>query len=113
MTVAADSAIRSYVVMGVAGAGKSAVGAALVVHAAWYFSTGTWHGYGDGVQLYHELGVARYPVAIAAGLVTCSAAYLGARGVFGALADTLPSSRAVGVCVACVLAAGVHVGLAV
>ncbi|HMI36501.1 MAG TPA: gluconokinase [Steroidobacteraceae bacterium] len=29
MTIAADSAIRSYVVMGVAGAGKSAVGAAL------------------------------------------------------------------------------------
>src|SRR5450432_3773037 len=52
------------------------IGAALVVHGSWYLATGAWHGYGDGVQLYHVLGNARYPVAIAAGLVTCASGYL-------------------------------------
>jgi len=88
------------------------IGAALVLHGSWYLATGAWHGYGDGVQLYHELGDARYPVAIAAGLVTCTAGYFGARGVFGALAETLPSTRVIGVLAAVLLAAGLHVALA-
>ena len=88
------------------------VGAALVVHASWYFATGAFHGYGDGVLLYHELGDARVPVAIAAGVVTCAAAYEGARGVFGALIATVPRGRVVGLIVAAVLAGGLHVGLA-
>ena len=89
------------------------IGAALVVHASWYLATGAWHGYGDGVLLYRELGSARYPVAIAAGLVTCTAAFLGARTVLGALAATLPRARVVGTVIAIVLASGLHAGLAI
>jgi gluconokinase len=40
LTIAADSAIRSYVVMGVAGAGKSAVGAALADALGMAFAEG-------------------------------------------------------------------------
>ncbi len=91
-----------------------AIGAALVVHAGWYLATGTWHGYGDGVLLYHVLGDWRWPVAIAAGLVTCAAAFAGARVVLGALAMTLPGSRRAriaGTALALVLAGGVHAAL--
>src|SRR5579862_4912476 len=35
------------------------IGAGLVVHAGWYLATGAWHGFGDGVLLYHLLGAAR------------------------------------------------------
>lgn len=92
------------------------VGAALVLHGAWYLATGAWHGYGDGVVLYHVLGDARWPVAIVVGLVACVAAFAGAREVFGALAATLsgtPRARAAGVIVAIVVAGGLHAGLAV
>lgn len=88
-----------------------AIGAALAVHAGWYLATGTWHGYGDGALLYHVLGAWRWPVAIAAGLVTCGAAFAGARVVLGALAMTLPGSRRAriaGTALALVLAGGIH-----
>jgi hypothetical protein len=90
-----------------------ALGAALIVHAGWYLATGAWHGYGDGALLYRELGVARYPVAIVAGLVTCAAAFAGARVVIGALAATLPDTKVAGTIVAFVLAAGLQAGLGV
>lgn len=91
------------------------IGAALVVHATWYLATGAFHGFGDGLVLYRTLGDARVAVAIAAGVATCAAAYLAARGVLGVLAAALPGSgraRAVGVLVAVVLAAGCHGALA-
>ena len=86
------------------------VGAALILHGSWYLATGAWHGYGDGVLLARELGYLRYPLAIAAGLVTCAAGYFGARGVFGALRDCVPNVG--GLVAALVLAAGANVALA-
>jgi len=90
------------------------IGAALVVHATWYLATGAWHGFGDGLILYRMLGAARAPVAIAAGLVTCGVAFLGAREVLGALSATVHGSRrarVIGTAIALVLAAGLHAGL--
>lgn len=91
------------------------VGAALVIHATWYLATGAFHGFGDGLVLYRALGSARTPVAIGAGLVTCTAAYLAARQVLGALAATLPGTgwlRVGGVIAAALLAGSLHAGLA-
>jgi hypothetical protein len=88
------------------------VGAALVLHGSWYLATGAWSGFGDGIILYRVLGDGRYPVAIAAGALTCTAAYVGARGVFGALSATV-GRRAVATCIAIALAGGLHVALAV
>src|SRR3569623_1791178 len=85
------------------------IGAALVVHAGWYLATGAYAGFGDGVLLYRELGGARVPVAIAAGGVTCGAAFLGAREVMGALAAA-PRHRIAGTLGALGLAAGLHAG---
>jgi hypothetical protein len=89
------------------------VGAALVVHATWYFATGAWHGYGDGQLLHHLLGAARYPVAIAAGAITCGCAFAGARAIVGPLAGTLTTHRLAGLVIAAVLAGGIHAGLAI
>ncbi len=69
------------------------IGAALVAHAWWYFATGTWHGFGDGLPTYRALGDARYPVAIAAGLVTCGVAYSCARLVLGGFFAVVPGTR--------------------
>jgi len=89
------------------------VGAALVVHATWYFATGAWHGYGDGQLLHHVLGSARFPVAIAAGAITCACAFTGARAIVGPLAGTLAAHRLAGLVVAALLAGGLHAGLAI
>jgi len=92
------------------------VGGALIIHAAWYLATGTWHGYGDGVPAYHALGDLRYPVAIAVGLLACWVAYATARWVLGALAATLPGSRRAriaGLSLAAVAAGVVQLGLSV
>jgi len=89
------------------------IGAALVLHGSWYLATGAWSGFGDGQLLYRVLGESRYAVAIAAGAVTCTAAFAGARGVFGALAGTITSHRVAGTCIAIAIAAGIHTGLAV
>ena len=89
------------------------IAAALVLHATWYLATGAFHGFGDGVVLYRVLGAARVPVAIAAGLVTCSAGYLGAREVLGALAATLPRHRVAGTIAALAAAGALHAGLAI
>lgn len=67
-----------------------AVGCALVIHASWYLSTGTWHGYGDGLELHRMLGDDRWLVAVPAAAVTLAAAFLGARTVLPSLAATLP-----------------------
>jgi hypothetical protein len=91
------------------------VGAALVVHATWYLATGAFHGFGDGLVLYRALGDARTAVAIAAGAITCGAAYLAAKHVLGVLAATLrgsPRVRVLGVIVAALLAGGLHAALA-
>jgi hypothetical protein len=88
------------------------IGAALVLHGSWYLATGAWSGYGDGQILYVALGGWRYVVAIAAGAITCTAAFVGARAVFGALAGAVPEHRIAGVIVAVVVAAGLNLGLA-
>jgi hypothetical protein len=90
------------------------IGATLWVHAGWYLATGAWHGYGDGTLLYRELGEARWPFAIVIGLLACAAAFAGSRWVTGAIAATLPGSRAArltGTLVAVVLAGAVNLGL--
>jgi len=92
------------------------VGTGLVIHATWYLATGAFHGFGDGMVLYHWLGDARVPVAIAAGLVTCTATFLGSRAITSPLVRTLPGTtrqRAVGFAVAAVLAGGLHAGLTI
>ncbi len=93
-----------------------AIGCALIIHASWYLATGTWHGYGDGVQLHRILGDAKWVVAVPAALVTCIAGYAGARIVLGALASTLPGSRRAqlaGLVVAVIVAGGIQLGAAV
>lgn len=85
--------------------------AAIVLHASWYLATGAFSGYGDGILLYNVLGSARIPVALAAGAVTCGAAFLGAREVLGALAATQPRHRIAGTVTALALAGGLHAGL--
>lgn len=88
------------------------VGAALVVHASWYLATGAWSGYGDGALLHHVLGDGRYALAIGAGGITCTAAFLGARAILGPLASTLSRARIAGTIAALALAAGIHGALA-
>nr|MBA3455122.1 hypothetical protein [Deltaproteobacteria bacterium] len=93
-----------------------AIGCALIIHASWYLATGTWHGYGDGVQLHRLLGASRWLVAVPAALVTCAAGYAGAKIVLGALAATVPGSRrarVVGTVIAIVLAGAIQLGAAV
>jgi hypothetical protein len=88
------------------------IGATLVVHAGWYFATGTWHGYGDGAMTYRVLGDARYPAAIAGGLVTCVAAFLGARWLFQTIVATIgPTRRVAGFAIAMVVAGSVNLAL--
>ncbi len=91
-------------------------GTTLVVHATWYLATGAFHGFGDGLVLYRQLGHARVAVAIAAGVVTCAATYLGARALTGPLVRTLPGTprqRAVGFAIAALLAGGLHAALTI
>lgn len=92
-----------------------AIGCALIIHASWYLATGTWHGYGDGVQLHRLLGDSRWIVAVPAALVACAAGYAGAKIVLGSLAATVPGSRRArfaGTVVAIVLAGGIQLGAA-
>jgi hypothetical protein len=91
------------------------VGGALVIHAGWYFATGTWHGYGDGLLTYRAVGDWRYPIAIATGLVTCGVAFVVARLLLGTLAAAVPGGRwrrIAGLVTAAVLAGTLQVGLA-
>jgi len=90
-----------------------AVGATLVVHALCYLAAGTYHGFGDGVVLYRELGDGRLPVALGAGALACGAAYAGARSIVRALLATLPGRRIVGLALAVAIAGGLQVALAV
>jgi len=90
------------------------VGTGLVVHATWYLATGAFLGFGDGVVLYRVLGDARVPVAIAAGIATCTATFLGARAIVAPLARTLPGTtrqRAAGFAIAALLGGGLHAAL--
>jgi hypothetical protein len=88
-----------------------AIGATFVIHATWYFATGAWHGYGDGQLLYRELGSARFPVAIAAGTITCVCGFFAARQIVGPLVAT--AARPWMFVIAAVLAGGLHTALAV
>jgi hypothetical protein len=100
---------------GVAARLSRGIGAALVIHAAWYLAAGTWHGFGDGVILRRELGDARVPVALAAGAAAIAMAYLGARAVLGVLAAMVPGGRAArigGAAAAIILAGGLQLALA-
>ncbi len=91
-----------------------ATGGAIVLHASWYLATGTFHGFGDGWYVRHQLtDGGRYAVAIAAGLVTIGIAFATARAILGVLAATLPSRRIAGIVVATVLAGGLQAALAV
>lgn len=90
-------------------------GAAFVIHAAWYFATGTWHAYGDGWQVSRALGDARYPAAIIVGLFACGATFAAARLLLGALAAQIPGSpksQVIGVVAAAILAGGLQITLA-
>ncbi|HEU0031384.1 MAG TPA: hypothetical protein VFQ53_12175 [Kofleriaceae bacterium] len=91
------------------------IAAALIVHAGWYFATGTWHGYGDGMLVYHQLGAARYPVAVVVGAAICALAYATTIRVLVPLAQALPGSRRArlaGIAAAIALAGGLQIGLA-
>ena len=90
-----------------------AVGATLVVHGLCYLAAGTYHGFGDGIVLYRELGDARLWVALPAGAIACGAAYLGARLVIRPLLATLPARRIAGLALALAIAGGLRVALAV
>jgi hypothetical protein len=70
-----------------------AIGAAAMLHAAWYFATGTWHGYGDGIPTHHAFGEWRYPAAIAGGLVAAVAGFAGGWVAAGAFAAVVPGDR--------------------
>jgi len=89
-----------------------AVGAVLVAHAGWYLATGAWHGFGDGHLLRELLGEQRYPLALAAGALTCVAGFSAARRIVGPLAATQTRHRLIQLAIAAVLAGGVTVGLA-
>ncbi|MCW5809019.1 MAG: hypothetical protein KIT31_42090, partial [Deltaproteobacteria bacterium] len=52
-----------------------ALGATLAAHGFFYLAAGTFHGFGDGALLHRELGDARTPVALAAGALSCAAAF--------------------------------------
>jgi hypothetical protein len=84
-------------------------GGGVLVHASWYFATGTWHGYGDGTLLYRELGDARWPAAIAGALLGCTAAFATARWLFGAVVATVARRRQLALALAC--AVGLNAGL--
>jgi hypothetical protein len=87
-----------------------AIGCALVIHASWYLATGTWHGYGDGVELHRMLGDDTWLVAIPAAAVTLAASYTGARTVLPSLAATLPRARVAGAALALVISGVVQLG---
>lgn len=93
-----------------------AAGIGLIGHGTWYLAGGVFHGFGDGIVLQDRLGESRVWVAIAAGIATCTATFIGARAITAPLARTLPGStrqRAIGFAVAAVLAGGLHAGLTV
>lgn len=89
-----------------------AIGCALVIHASWYLSTGTWHGYGDGVELHRVLGDDAWLVAIPGAALTLAASFVGARTVLPSLAATLPRARIAGTAIALVIAGGLQLGAA-
>ncbi|HEY4058455.1 MAG TPA: hypothetical protein VGM39_17705 [Kofleriaceae bacterium] len=60
------------------------VGAALVIHPAWYLATGAFLGYGDGAGLHDLLGSASVAVWLPAALLAISAAFFASRMAVGA-----------------------------
>jgi hypothetical protein len=89
-----------------------AVGAVLVAHAAFYLAAGAWEGFGDGRLLRELLGEHRYPIALAAGALTCAAGFFAARRIVGPLAATQARHRLRQLAIAAALAGGLMVGLA-
>ncbi|HEY0252282.1 MAG TPA: hypothetical protein VGC41_12190 [Kofleriaceae bacterium] len=88
-----------------------AIGAALVIHASWYLATGAWSGFGDGQLLYKVAGTARYPIAIAAGAITCTVGFFAARSIVGPLRATQRTTAAF--ILAALVAGGIHVALSI
>ncbi|CAN5903890.1 hypothetical protein BH11MYX2_BH11MYX2_17770 [soil metagenome] len=84
------------------------VGAALVIHAAWYLATGTFHGYGDGLRLHRELGGARVLVWVPAALLAVGVSFLAARSVLGAFAHV--GGGRTGTAIALVVGLGAQLG---
>lgn len=87
-----------------------AAAAAIIAHATWYLSAGTWHGFGDGNTLYQAFGDWRWRFAIAAGAGCVAIAFFGARHVFGTL-RAFAGHRWPALIGALVLAAAVNAGL--
>lgn len=84
-----------------------ACAAAFVIHAAWYLSVGTYHGFGDGTIVRFVAGdTKRYLIALPAGAVVIAMCYFGARQIMGVLAGSLPTRRWTGLVVAVLIAAG-------
>jgi hypothetical protein len=73
-------------------------------------ATGAWSGSGDGQLLYRVLGDWRYLVAIAAGAITCAAAYFGAKQAFGAVSRGGAAWTLVAMAIAAVLNVALAVG---
>jgi len=93
------------------------VGIGLLIHATWYLAVGTFHGFGDGLLLYRNLEDGpRVAIAVAAGISTCVATFVGARAITSPLARTISGStkrRVVGFTIAALLGGGVHAALTI
>lgn len=99
----------------VARIGLGAFGAINLVHAGFYLTAGTHHGYGDGRILHAALGAAR-PVAVAvASLLLCAGAFLLARRLIAQVRRRLPGSRPASLAIiagAIAMAGATHAALA-
>ncbi|MBP6631588.1 MAG: hypothetical protein KBG28_23985 [Kofleriaceae bacterium] len=67
-------------------------GWACLVHASFYLAAGTWHGFGDGVGLFRQLGRGRVLVVAPAALLMLGAVAAGVRAL-APLADVVPGPR--------------------
>ncbi|HEY4182403.1 MAG TPA: hypothetical protein VGM90_36470 [Kofleriaceae bacterium] len=88
------------------------VGAALVIHAAWYLATGTFHGYGDGLYVHDALGDASAVVWLPAAILAVTVAFVASRMALGAFVQVVGGS-AVGVAVALLIGLGAQLGASV
>ena len=92
-----------------------ACGAAFVIHAAWYLSVGTYHGFGDGSLVRAVAGdTKRLVIALPAGAVVLAMSYFGARQIMGVLAGSIVAPRRwAGLVIAVLIAAGFQGALVV
>lgn len=87
----------------------------LVLHAGWYLSAGTFHGFGDGWLLHHRMGSARLAVVVPAAAAIIAGTYVAARRLTHALRGlttaTAPRRQLAIVAAALVLGIGGHAAL--